>query len=132
MKIIVEDSDLYGVVKIIKLYKNGFSPLWRYTITHFIRRIHDKQYFKSTELVNKTIAIDKLNKSERQKWNRENKFDSLMIEHLITVKTIVNKLSNLTLKSDDKESIQLVRNVIEENTKCVIKFKIKEKHLVGK
>ena len=132
MKIIVEDSDLYGVVKIIKLYKNGFSPLWRYTITHFIRRIHDKQYFKSTELVNKTIGIDKLNKSERQKWNRENKFDSLMIEHLITVKTIVNKLSNLTLKSDDKESIQLVRNVIEENTKCVIKFKIKEKHLVGK
>ena len=131
MKIIVEDSDLHGLVKIIKLYQNGLSPLWRYTITHFIRRIHDKQYFKSTELVNRTIGIDKLNKSERQKWNRENKFDSLMIEHLITVKTIVNKLSNLTLKNDDKKSIQLVRNVIEENTKCVIKLKIKEKHIVG-
>ena len=132
MKIIVEDSDLHGIVKIIKLYQNGFSPLWRYTITHLIRRIHDKQYFNSTELVYKTIGIDKLNKSERQKWNRENQFDSLMIEHLITVKTIVNKLSNLTLKKDDEESIQLVRNVIEENTKCIIKFKIKEKHLEGK
>ena len=132
MKIVVLDSDLHGIVKIIKLYQNGFSPLWRYTITHLIRRIHDKQYFKSTELVYRTIGIDKLNKSERQKWNRENQFDSLMIEHLITVKTIVNKLSNLTLKNDDKESIQLVRNVIEENTNCVIKFKIKEKLLVGK
>lgn len=132
MKIIVEDSDLHGIVKIIKLYQNGFSSLWRYTITHLIRRIHDKQYFNSTELVYKTIGIDKMNKSERQKWNRENKFDSLMIEHLITVKTIVNKLSNLTLKNDDKESIQLVRNIIEENTKCVVKFRTKEKHLVGK
>lgn len=132
MKIIVDDSDILGLVKIIKLYQNGFSSLWRYTITHFIRRIHDKQYFKSTELVNKTTGIDKLNKSERQKWNRENKFDSLMIEHLITVKTIVNKLSNLTLNNDDQEAIQLVRNVIEENTNCVIKFKIKEKLLVGK
>ena len=54
MKIIVDDSDLHGLVKIMKLYQNGLSPLWRYTITHFIRRIHDKQYFKSTELVNKT------------------------------------------------------------------------------
>lgn len=132
MKLVVEDSDLHGLVKIIKLYQNGFSPLWKYTITHFIRRIHDKQYFKSTELVYKTIGIEKLNKSKRQKWNRENQFDSLMIEHLITVKTIVNKLSHLTLKNDEKESIQLVRNVIEENTKCIIKFKIKEKHLVGK
>jgi hypothetical protein len=132
MKIIVEDSDLHGIVKIIKLYQNGFSSLWRYTITHLIRRIHDKQYFNSTELVYKTIGIDKMNKSDRQKWNRENKFDSLMIEHLITVKTIVNKLSNLTLKNDDKESIQLVRNIIEENTKCVVKFRTKEKHLVGK
>ena len=119
MKIIVEDSDLHGIVKIIKLYQNGFSPLWRYTITHLIRRIHDKQYFNSTELVYKTIGIDKMNKSERQKWNRENKFDSLMIEHLITVKTIVNKLSNLTLKNDDKESIQLVRGVQGDRCKII-------------
>jgi hypothetical protein len=57
MKIIVDDSDILGLVKIIKLYQNGFSSLWRYTITHFIRRIHDKQYFKSTELVNKTTKL---------------------------------------------------------------------------
>lgn len=132
MKIIVEDSDLYGLVKIKKLYQNGFSPLWRYTLTHFLRKIHDKQYFKVTPLVKKTIGIDKLNKSERQKWNRENQYDSLVIEHLITVKTIVNRLSNLTLKTDDEKSISLVRNVIEKNTNCIIKFKIKEKHLVGK
>ena len=73
-----------------------------------------------------------MNKSERQKWNRENQYDSLVIEHLITVKTIVNRLSNLTLKTDDEKSISLVRNVIEKNTNCIIKFKIKEKHLVGK
>jgi len=32
MKIVVLDCDFHGIVKIIKLYQNGFSPLWRYTI----------------------------------------------------------------------------------------------------
>ena len=93
MKIIVEDSDLYGLVKIIKLYQNGFPPLWRYTLTHFLRKIHDKQYFKVTPLVKKTIGIEpNVEYSDTTSLVLSNKFIKFSIIYLLVSSSILYKV----------------------------------------
>lgn len=132
MNLTILNNELLGYVDLIRRYKDNPSPLWKYTITHSIRWIHDKESFPTTDIVRKKLNVTSLNKNERKKFNKALVEDSLMIEHLITVKTLVKGLFKLNLTIDDDKAIKIVRDFLEENTQCIIKFKILEKDLVGK
>jgi hypothetical protein len=127
----VNDSDLLGLVHLLRLYDKNLSITWRYTITHLIRKIHDQEHFPVTEMVKNELNIHFLNKYQRQNWNRKLENDSLMIEHLIAVQSIIESLIKFDYSNDDKTAIKEVRSLLEENTNCVIKFAKKEKKLKG-
>ena len=127
----VSDSDLLGLVHLLRLYDKNLSKTWRYTITHLIRKIHDQEYFPVTEMVKNELHIESLNKLQRQNWNRKLENDSLMIEHMITVQSIIKTLIQFKYSNNDKSAIKEVRRLLEENTNCVIKFAIKQKDLKG-
>lgn len=131
MKLSVSDSDLLGLVHILRLYSKNLSKTWSYTITHLIRKIHDQEQFPVTEMVKKELNEDLLNKYQRQRLNRRLENDSLMIEHMITIQSIINILIKFKYSKNDTEAIKEVRSLLEENTNCIIKFAIKEKDLKG-
>jgi len=131
MKLSVSDSDLLGLIHILRLYGKNLSKTWSYTITHLIRKIHDQEYFPVTDMVKKELNEITLNKYQRQKINRRLENDSLMIEHMTTVKRIINILIKFEYSKNDLDAIKEVRDLLEKNTNCVIKFAIKEKDLKG-
>jgi hypothetical protein len=111
----------------------------RYALTHLIRKIHDGEKFGMTETVIETLKeygffeTETISKSQRTKFNRLLKKlgfkDEIMIEHMISVKTIVEGLFKLQLNGTNDESI--VREYLESNTNCIIKLKHLEKELHG-
>jgi hypothetical protein len=127
----VSDSDLLGLVYLLRLYGKNLSKTWSYTITHLIRKIHDQEHFPVTELVNKELNETYLTKYQRQKWNRKLENDSLMVEHMISVQTIIGILVKHTFSNNDEVAIKEIRSLLEKNTFCVIKFAIREKDLQG-
>ena len=131
MKLSVSDSDLLGLVHILRLYGKDLSKTWTYTITHLIRKIHDQEHFPVTDMVKKELNEHILNKYQRQKLNRRLENDSLMIEHMTPVQSIINNLIKFQYSKNDTDAITEVRSLLEENTNCVIKFAIKEKDLKG-
>lgn len=127
----VSDSDLLGLVHLLRLYKKNLSKTWRYTITHLIRKIHDQEFFPVTDMVKNELNIESLNKLQRQNWNRKLENDSLMIEHIITVQSVIQSLLQFEYSNNDKIAIKEVRKLLEENTNCIIKFAVKQKDLKG-
>jgi hypothetical protein len=131
-------EDLNNIVIVVK-YKTVVTPLLKYTITHMIRKIHDGEKFGMTESVIETLKeyglfeTETISKSQRTKFNRLLKKlgfnDEIMIEHMISVKTIVEGLFKLQLDGTNDESI--VREYLESNTNCIIKLKHLEKELHG-
>ncbi|WP_395805601.1 hypothetical protein [Daejeonella sp.] len=131
MKLSVSDSDLLGLVHLIRLYGKNLSKTWSYTITHLIRKIHDQEHFPVTDMVKKELNADSLNKYQRQKLNRRLENDSLMIEHMIAVQSIINVIMKFQYSKNDNDAIRELRSILEANTNCIIKFAIKEKDLKG-
>jgi hypothetical protein len=131
MILTVSDLDLLGLVHLLRLYDKNLSKTWRYTITHLIRKIHDQEHFPVTEMVKNELNIVSLNKYQRQNLNRKLENDSLMIEHMIAVQSIIKTLTQFEFSNNDEIAIKEVRRLLEENTNCVIKFAIKEKELKG-
>lgn len=131
MVLSVSDSDLLGLVHLLRLYNKNLSKTWSYTITHLIRKIHDQEFFPVTEMVKNELNIESLNKLQRQNWNRKLENDSLMIEHMITVKSVIQTLLQFEYSNNDKIAIKEVRKLLEDNTNCVIKFAVKQRDLKG-
>lgn len=132
MKLSVTDEDLKGIVQVVRLYGPEVSNTWRYTITHMIRLIHDREKFPVTKLVHEQLGTSELNKYGRQKYNRSLKDDSLMIEHMTPVAKIVSELFRVKLPADNDLAVQEVRKILELNTNCIVKFSRQERDLQGK
>lgn len=134
-------SDLRFLTLTVKY--NEPTSLIKYTITHAIRKIHDGMKFEMTD--NLTNLLKKHNlfetklvsKIQRQQYNKNLKKlginDEIMIEHMISVKHLVEGLWKLKSSLNDNLEIATsqVKDYLEENTNCIIKLKHLEKELHG-
>ena len=113
----------------------------RYLMDRLLRRVHDASEFGMTPLAEKHLKEFDLYESEtfgkykKTKYNRELKkigfHDSLMIEHMYSVKKMVNDLFNLKDKFDGINDTSIVLNYLENKTDCIMKFSKLEKELHG-
>ena len=139
MKLSIKDSDIKPFIGLILYGKN--SNLTKLGMTRMIREIHDKEFFELTPALRSLLEeigiyeTNIVNKSHRQRYNRElknrNINDEVMIEHMISVKTIVNGMINLNMTGNEIDDIKNIRHFLETNTNCVVKLKNKEKELHG-
>jgi hypothetical protein len=125
----------------IKFKEN--KPYTNYTLTHGLRWAHDRMKFGMTDnLINllkeyNLFETELVSKSQRQRYNKNlKKFginDEVMIEHMISVKNLVEGLWELKSSLNDNLEIATyqVREYLEQNTNCIIKLKHLEKELHG-
>ena len=135
----IETEDLQNLVHYLKVPNiNGNS---RHILDRFIRRIHSVNEYKLTDLVKSKLKELNLFKSQyltntqRQTLNRKFKQigfeDKLTIEHLYSVKKMIDDLIFLREKFDGKVDEDLVYEYLVNKTYCVYKFDIAEKELQG-
>ena len=136
-----ELSDLRFLTLTVK--DNELTSLIKYTITHSIRKIHDGMKFEMTDNLTNLLKeydlfeTELVSKSQRQKYNKVLKKmginDEVMIEHMISVKTLVDGMWLLKPSLSDNLEIATnqVKDYLEENTNCIIKLKHLEKELHG-
>jgi phage terminase large subunit len=135
----IETQDLQNLVHYLKVPNiNGNS---RHILDRFIRRIHSVNEFKLTDLAESKLKELNLFKSQyltntqRQKLNRKFKqigFDDVLtIEHLYSVKKMIDDMILLREKFDGKIDEVLVHEYLVDKTYCVYKLDIAEKELQG-
>jgi hypothetical protein len=135
----IETQDLQNLVHYLKVPNiNGNS---RHILDRFIRRIHSVNEFKLTDLAESKLKELNLFKSQyltntqRQKLNRKFKQigydDVLTIEHLYSVKKMIDDMILLRERFDGKIDEILVREYLVNKTYCVYKLDIAEKELQG-
>lgn len=121
--------------------KNTFGS---YGITHMIRKMHDGLEFEMTDKLTSILKKHKLyetklvTKYQRQKYNKSFKelgiLDQVMIEHLISVKNMVEGLWDLKEQlptNNFDEANKQVNDYLIKNTDCIVKLKYLEKELHG-
>jgi hypothetical protein len=135
----IKKEDLQNLVHYLKVPNiNGIS---RHILDRFIRRIHSVNEFELTDFAQSKLKELNLFKSEyltntqRQKLNRKLKQigfeDVLTIEHLYSVKKMVDDMISLRERFDGKIDEGLVYEYLRNKTYCVYKFDIAEKELQG-
>ena len=113
----------------------------KYYMDRRLRRIHDASEFGMTDLVESKLKefgfyeSDTMGKYQKTKLNRELKKvgfgDSIMIEHMYSVKRMVEDLFNLKSEFDGINDTKIVLDYLENNTDCIMKFTKLEKELHG-
>jgi hypothetical protein len=136
----LESSDLHNLVVDLK-YKKRDARSFRYLVDRAVRRIHDYEVFPITETVREVLEEydifpgEYIGTPEKQKYNKILKSkgfeDQIMIEHMYSVKKIINGLLELVLDNDFTTASDQVRDYLIEKTDCVMKLTYAEKEMHG-
>jgi hypothetical protein len=136
---IIKQEDLENLVHYVKV--PNVTVMARHILDRTIRRIHSRNEFGVTDLVEtklKEFNLYKnqpLTKSRMTGLNRKLKkmgFDDIVtIEHLYSVKKMVDDLLSMREKFDDKTDDKVVYEYLVNKTHCVYKFYKAEKELHG-
>ena len=135
----ITEQDLENLVHYIQVPNlNGNS---KHILDRFLRRIHNLNEYELTEFAKNQLkdyglyTSNKITQKNKTKLNRELKKqgfnDSLMIEHLYSIKNMIGDLVKLKEKFNGVINTQILHQYLEEKTYCVYKFKINEKELHG-
>lgn len=135
----ISNEDLENLVYSIKV--PNITSNEKYFMDRRIRKIHDASEFGMTDLVESKLKEfgfyenDTLTKYKKTKLNRELKKigfgDSIMIEHMYSVKKMIEDLFQLKFKFNGVNDTQIVFDYLEKNTDCIMKFTKLEKQLHG-
>lgn len=136
----IEPSELYNLVVDLK-YKKRDARSFRYLVDRAVRRIHDNEVFPMTNSVRDMLEVydifpgEYMSRSEKQKYNTILKSngveDHIMIEHMYSVKKIINDLLKMELPDDFSEAVNQVKDYLVEKTDCVMKLTYAEKEMHG-
>jgi hypothetical protein len=135
----IKETDLENLVHYINV--PNITSRSKFILDRCIRSIHASNEFEITELVEIKLKelnlykTSKLSRSKAQTLNRKlkkNGFnDFLTIEHLYSVKKMINDLIILRDNFDGKSDTQIVYEYFVNKTNCVYKFDKAEKELQG-
>jgi hypothetical protein len=136
----IEPSELYNLVVDLK-YKKRDARSFRYLVDRAVRRIHDNEVFPMTNSVRDMLEVydifpgEYMSRSEKQKYNtilKSNEVgDHIMIEHMYSVKKIINDLLKMELPDDFSVAVDHVKDYLVEKTHCVMKLTYAEKEMHG-
>lgn len=136
----VDTSEIINLVVDLK-YKKRDSRSFRYLLDRAVRKIHDHEIFPITPAVKEVLRDygiphgEFMSKNEKQKFNKILKKkgfeDSIMIEHMFSVKKIVDGLMEMELSDFIYDAAKQVEDYLTDKTDCVMKLTEFEREMHG-
>lgn len=124
------------------MYGDRNDPIFKHIIDRRLRRIHSKEEFPMTPLLESTLKEYDLyedktfNQNTMRKYNRELKKrgfcdikDAIQVEHMRSVKTMIKELMEMDMSDDVEVNVKTVMDYLVEFTYCIYKLKYDEKDL---
>lgn len=124
------------------MYGDRKDPDFKYIIDRRLRRMHSKEEFPMTPLLESTLKEydlyqgETFNQNTMRKYNRELKSrgfcdvkDAIQVEHMRSVKTMTKELMEMNISNDVETNVDTVMNYLIESTYCIYKLKYDEKDL---